>query len=104
MAKTTSRNDPSAQSPSFEAALARLEQIVEKLDDGDLPLAQSIALFKEGTALAKRCRALLAEAEVHVKEVLGDSQSADADSATPDVVFRASEASSEGPEPLNSGE
>jgi exodeoxyribonuclease VII small subunit len=104
MAKTTSRNDPSAQTPSFEAALARLEQIVEKLDDGDLPLAQSIALFKEGTTLAKRCRALLAEAEVHVKEVLGDSQSADADVATPDGEFRAGEASSEGTQAGNSDE
>ena len=36
--------------PDFEAALARLEEIVERLDEGNLPLAESLALFKEGTA------------------------------------------------------
>ena len=34
--------------PSFEVALARLEAIVEKLDDGNLPLAQALSLYKEG--------------------------------------------------------
>jgi exodeoxyribonuclease VII small subunit len=61
--------DP-AESPTFEAALARLEAIVEQLDDGNLPLAQALSLYKEGNALAKRCRVLLTEAEVEVKEAL----------------------------------
>jgi exodeoxyribonuclease VII small subunit len=56
--------------PSFEQALARLEKIVDKLDDGNLPLDESIALFKEGTTLAKVCRDKLAVAEVQVKEAL----------------------------------
>lgn len=60
----------SEDGPSFEGALARLEAIVEKLDDGNLPLAQALSLYKEGNALAKRCRALLTEAEVDVKEAL----------------------------------
>ena len=55
---------------TFEAALARLEAIVEQLDDGNLPLAQALSLYKEGNALAKRCRVLLTEAEVEVKEAL----------------------------------
>jgi exodeoxyribonuclease VII small subunit len=59
--------------PTFEQALARLEKIVEKLDDGNLPLDDAIALFKEGTALAKNCRDKLAEAEVQVKEALKTS-------------------------------
>jgi exodeoxyribonuclease VII small subunit len=58
------------EGPSFEMALGRLEAIVEKLDDGNLPLAQALSLYKEGNALAKRCRALLTEAEVEVKEAL----------------------------------
>jgi exodeoxyribonuclease VII small subunit len=61
--------DP-AESPTFEAALARLEAIVEQLDDGNLPLAQALSLYKEGNALAKRCRVLLTDAEVEVKEAL----------------------------------
>jgi exodeoxyribonuclease VII small subunit len=61
------------KTPSFEQALARLEKIVEKLDDGNLPLDDAIALFKEGTELAKICRDKLAEAEVQVKEALKSS-------------------------------
>jgi exodeoxyribonuclease VII small subunit len=62
-----------AEAPSFEKALARLEVIVERLDDGNLGLDESIALFKEGTQLAKLCRDRLASAEVQVKEALDDS-------------------------------
>ena len=58
--------------PSFEQAMNRLEEIVERLDDGNLPLEESLALFKEGTKLAKLCRGLLADAEVQVKEALSD--------------------------------
>jgi exodeoxyribonuclease VII small subunit len=73
-----------AKAPSFEHALARLEKIVEKLDDGNLPLDDAIALFKEGTALAKICRDKLAEAEVQVKEALKASVGDDVDLADED--------------------
>ena len=62
-----------AEAPTFEKALARLEVIVERLDDGKLGLDESIALFKEGTQLAKLCRDKLASAEVQVKEALDES-------------------------------
>lgn len=64
-----SRNQPRSK-PNFEDALARLEQIVEQLDDGNLPLAKSLDLFKEGTKLANVCRDLLVQAELAVKEAL----------------------------------
>lgn len=65
------KDKPAAdEAPSFEKALARLEAIVERLDDGNLGLDESIALFKEGTNLAKICRDKLAQAEVQVKEAL----------------------------------
>ena len=66
-------HDKAAQ-PDFEAALARLEEIVDKLDDGNLPLAESLALFKEGTKLAKLCGELLTQAELVVKEALHDAR------------------------------
>ena len=69
MTKTKGKSETD-KGPSFEQALARLEKIVDKLDDGNLPLDESIALFKEGTSLAKVCRDKLAEAEVQVKEAL----------------------------------
>ncbi|HME82758.1 MAG TPA: exodeoxyribonuclease VII small subunit [Candidatus Eremiobacteraceae bacterium] len=67
---TSKKKTKPDEGPSFEVALARLEAIVEKLDDGNLPLAQALSLYKEGNALAKRCRTLLTEAEVEVKEAL----------------------------------
>jgi exodeoxyribonuclease VII small subunit len=81
MAKTAAKKAHEAQGPQpdFEAALARLEEIVEKLDDGNLPLAQSLALFKEGTALAKRCRDLLSAAVLAVKDALQDVRTVDED-------------------------
>ena len=77
MAKTTGKKTEagSGDAPNFEQSLARLEQIVETLDDGNLPLEKSLALFKEGTKLARACRELLAEAEVQVKEALRDVES-----------------------------
>ena len=78
MAKTTGKkrsDDGSGEEPNFEQSLGRLEQIVETLDDGNLPLEKSLALFKEGTKLARACRELLAEAEVQVKEALRDVES-----------------------------
>jgi exodeoxyribonuclease VII small subunit len=61
---------------TFEDALARLEQIVDQLDDGNLPLAKSLELFKEGTKLAALCRDLLSQAELTVKQAL-DGRSGD---------------------------
>jgi exodeoxyribonuclease VII small subunit len=55
---------------TFEEALGRLEAIVEQLDDGDLPLAASLELFKEGTKLAGICREMLSQAELTVKGAL----------------------------------
>jgi exodeoxyribonuclease VII small subunit len=47
----------------FEAAIAELESIVKKLEDGDLSLEQSLALYERGVALSKFCHARLEDAE-----------------------------------------
>lgn len=52
--------------PDFEEALARLGAIVSKLEGGDAPLAESLALFEEGTALLAHCEKLLDGAEQQV--------------------------------------
>jgi exodeoxyribonuclease VII small subunit len=51
---------------SFEAAVARLDEIVKALERGDAPLEQSLALFEEGAGLIKRGGKLLDEAEQKV--------------------------------------
>ena len=47
----------------FETALARLEEIVRKLETGELPLEQSLRLFEEGVKLSRLCNRQLDEAE-----------------------------------------
>jgi exodeoxyribonuclease VII small subunit len=50
----------------FEDSVKRLEEIVEKLEAGDLTLAESIKLYKEGSQLSGDCRKALKEAELSV--------------------------------------
>ncbi len=52
---------------TFEAAIARLEEIVRMLEGGSAPLDQSLAMFEEGVALVKLCNARLDTAEQKVK-------------------------------------
>ncbi|MBR4896010.1 MAG: exodeoxyribonuclease VII small subunit [Clostridia bacterium] len=52
---------------TFEAAIARLEEIVRSLESGSAPLDESLALFEEGVSLVKLCNARLDTAEQKVK-------------------------------------
>lgn len=51
---------------SFELSLKRVEEIVRRLERGDVALEESMKLFEEGTALIRRCGKLLDEAEQKV--------------------------------------
>ena len=55
---------------SFEAALEKLENIVDDLERGDVSLADSIATFEHGSALKKHCEKTLREAELKVEEIV----------------------------------
>jgi exodeoxyribonuclease VII small subunit len=54
---------------TFEVALAELEGIVGKLERGDVPLAESIAIYERGEVLKKHCEKLLGEAEARVEKI-----------------------------------
>ena len=56
---------------SFESALSRLSEIVERLEGGELPLEESLKLFEEGVRLARTAEARLEAAEKRVEELLG---------------------------------
>ena len=58
---------------NFEAALKELEQIVEQLEAGDLPLEQSLELFEQGVRLSRDCQKRLDEAERKVEILLRGS-------------------------------
>jgi exodeoxyribonuclease VII small subunit len=53
--------------PSFEEALAQLEAIVRQLEDGQIPLAESLARYEHGVKLLKRCYGLLEDAERRIE-------------------------------------
>ena len=54
---------------SFEAAMAELEQIVTKLEKGDVELEESIAIYERGEALRNPCDGLLKKAEAKVEKI-----------------------------------
>jgi exodeoxyribonuclease VII small subunit len=54
---------------SFEAALAELESIVQKLEGGKAPLAESIAIYERGEALKSHCEGLLKAAEARIEKI-----------------------------------
>ena len=56
----------------FEDSLARLEQIVSQLETGNLPLEDSLKVFEEGIALARRCAKYLGDAEQRIEILTKD--------------------------------
>lgn len=55
---------------TFEEALARLQEIVRQLENGDLPLERSLELFEEGIGLFKRCQNELQIAEGRISKLI----------------------------------
>ena len=56
--------------PSFEAQLAELEKVVEKLEKGDLSLEESVTLFERGVHLSNACKKQLSTAESRIQVLL----------------------------------
>jgi exodeoxyribonuclease VII small subunit len=57
---------------TFEESLKKLEKIVEKLEDGNVNLDDSIKSFEEGVVLVKECQKQLSEAEIKIQTLLED--------------------------------
>ncbi len=57
---------------SFEKSLKRLEQIVETLEHGDVPLEDALTMYEEGIQLSKLCIDKLTQAELKLKKLLRD--------------------------------
>lgn len=58
----------------FEQALKRLEEMVQKLEEGDLPLDESLKVFEEGIELSRFCEQKLNQAEGRVEMILKDNK------------------------------
>jgi exodeoxyribonuclease VII small subunit len=65
---------PAEDAPPFEEALARLEQIVARLERGDLPLEQALAAFEAGVALTRRCARELEDAERRIEVLVREGE------------------------------
>ena len=58
------------ENQTFEASMARLEQIVRAMERGDVALEESLKLFQEGTDLVRNCQKLLDEAQLQIKKIM----------------------------------
>ena len=70
------------QSLTFEAAMARLEEIVADLESGKLSLEESLKKFEEGITLGKTCRDFLDRADLRIRTL---TAAADADDSAVEV-------------------
>lgn len=62
-------SDTPTDEMSFEAALAELEQVVTRLERGDVPLEDSITLYERGAKLKAHCEARLQAAQMRVEAI-----------------------------------
>lgn len=69
------------QDLTFEQNIARLEEIIGRLEKGDVPLAESLALFEEGVQIVRRCSGQLDVAETRIAMLLTKGEGED-----PEVV------------------
>jgi exodeoxyribonuclease VII small subunit len=67
---TTETPDPSPTLASFEASIQRLTQIVERLEQGELTLEDSLQLFEEGVKLSRLSQERLDRAQKRVEKLL----------------------------------
>ena len=65
-----SKKPRSAETPDFEKSLGELEQIVERMEQGELSLDESLKQFERGVALARSCQTALQAAEQKVEILL----------------------------------
>ena len=70
MAETTQMD---VKKLSFERAIDELETIVKRLEEGKVPLEESVAIYERGEALKRRCEELLRQAEARVDKITTDA-------------------------------
>jgi exodeoxyribonuclease VII small subunit len=66
------KNPQKNETPSFEQSLKRLEEIVEALEGGTVPLGEALNLYEEGVKISKECLDKLSRAEVRLKHLMKD--------------------------------
>jgi exodeoxyribonuclease VII small subunit len=72
MKSSSDQTETPIESLTYEAALEKLEEIINSLELGEQTLEQSLELYERGQILARRCSYLLDQAELKVKMLSGD--------------------------------
>jgi len=79
MAQQNNQTNPAGQDGSdvgqlsFERAIEELETIVRRLEEGKVPLEESVAIYERGETLKRRCEDLLRQAEARVEKITLDA-------------------------------
>lgn len=71
MAENSNNND--IKKMPFERAIEELESIVKRLEEGKVPLEESVAIYERGEVLKARCEELLRQAEARVEKITLDA-------------------------------
>jgi exodeoxyribonuclease VII small subunit len=69
----TETNHSDIKKMPFERAIEELESIVKRLEEGKVPLEESVAIYERGEVLKARCEALLRQAEARVEKITLDA-------------------------------
>ncbi len=82
MARKPAEDSPVAD---FEASLDALEQLVEKMEHGDMSLEESLAAYERGVGLYRRCQQALEQAELRVRLLSDPADPASSEPFQPDA-------------------
>jgi len=70
---TATPPEMSGEAKSFESMMERLQSLVDRLEEGNLPLEDSIRAYEEGMALVRSCTAVLNQAEARIQKLTRDA-------------------------------
>jgi len=70
---SNSTNNNDVKRLTFERAIEELESIVKRLEEGKVPLEESVAIYERGESLKRRCEELLRQAEARVEKITLDA-------------------------------
>ncbi|MGM0449222.1 MAG: exodeoxyribonuclease VII small subunit [Pseudomonadota bacterium] len=74
MSDSENSTSQASDASSFEASIQELETLVRKLEQGDMPLEESLKAFERGVQLTRSCQQSLRDAEQRVEQVIENSQ------------------------------
>lgn len=66
------KREPSPEQLGYEQAIERLEDLIERIESGEIGLEESLKQYETGMALIRRCRAILSTAERKIAELTAD--------------------------------